>query len=126
MGGKVSISLCKAGNETIQQSKLMLRRQKQTDGQYYYSISYSSINAKKILRAINKINNLDEFYRYCQERVLKFRGRDLAGLYATLQELAYRFNHRNDKLFDLLVNRLVASGIATGTGGALIPTSAQA
>src|ERR1035437_5901301 len=126
MGGKVSVSLCNDGNESVHQSKLMLRRQKQTDGQYYYSILYSSISTKKILRAINKINDLDEFYRYCQERVLKFRGRDIAGLYATLQELAYRFNHRHDKLFDLLVSSLVASGIAAGTGGALIPISAQA
>src|ERR1035437_6116511 len=126
MNEKVNVSLCKAGDETTQQSKIMLRRQKQTDGQYYYSISYNSINTKKILRAINKINYMDEFYRYCQERVLKFRGRDIEGVYGTLQELAFRFNHRNDKMFDILVNRLVASGIAAGTGSALIPTSAQA
>src|ERR1035437_735356 len=126
MGGKVSVNLCNVSDETTKQSKLTLRRQKQTDGQYYYSILYSSISTKKILRAINKINDLDEFYRYCQERVLKFRGRDIAGLNATLQELAYRVNHRHDKLFDLLVNSLVASEIAAGTGGALIPISAQA
>ena len=118
--GGIRFGLNKVSNESLHQAKLFLKRQKLAHGQYFYSITYNNINLKKILREINKIDYLDEFYRYCQERVLKFRGRNSAGLFGILQELAFRFNHRDEQVFDIFVNRLAAPVKAASTRGALI------
>lgn len=118
-GNKVVVSISNKGLVIPQVSNIRLKRQKQPDGKYFYNIEYKSISSKKILKAIDKIDGIDVFYRYCQERVLKFRGRDISGLYFTLKELAFRYNHRSESIFDLLINGLVVAKKTIGTGGAL-------
>jgi hypothetical protein len=71
-----------------------------------YRINYKNLSVNKILRQIDRIDNLDNFYRFCQEKILNFRGRDLNKLAETLRELVYCYNHRNKDMFPILLNRI--------------------
>jgi hypothetical protein len=74
---------------------------------YFYRISYKNLSAEKMLNQIDKIDSLDILYRFCQEKLLNLRGRDLNKLAETLQELIYRYNNRDIDLFELLMNKLI-------------------
>jgi hypothetical protein len=81
---------------------ILATRSKEKDTSYFYRISYKNLSAKKILKQIDRIDN---FYRFCQEKILNFRGRDINKLAETLQELVYRYNHRNEDMFSILMNK---------------------
>ncbi|MHB1688085.1 MAG: hypothetical protein ACYCVH_12025 [Ignavibacteriaceae bacterium] len=104
--GQINISI--GGNTEGESSAadLTATRSKDSNTSYFYRLSYNNLSAKKILNHIDKIDNLDNFYRFCQERVLNFRGRDMNSLADTLQELAYRYNHRNEDIFNILINQI--------------------
>ena len=87
-------------------ASLTIKRSKNIDNAYRYVISYKNLRVKNILRTIEKIDELDDFYRFCQERLITFRSRDESQLIWKLLELEFRYNHRHDDIFDLLINKL--------------------
>lgn len=50
------------------------------------------------------INGLEGFWSYAKERLAKFHGVSKEYFPLYLNEMAFRYNHRKDNLFDLLVN----------------------
>ena len=87
-------------------SRLFLSRSKDRDNAYRYLVSYKNLKVKKLLNKINRIDVLDDFYHYCRERLLTFRNRDENQLIWKLYELAFRYNHRHEDIFDLLLTKL--------------------
>ena len=87
-------------------ANLTIKRSKNFDNAYRYLISYKNLRVKNVLRTIEKIDKLDDFYRFCQERLITFRSRDERQLLWKLLELEFRYNHRHDDIFDLLINKL--------------------
>lgn len=74
---------------------------------FMYNLRYKNQTVKSMMRHINRINGLDNFYRYCRERLLSFRGRDLKSLVAVMKELAFRYNHRNEDILDILLTNII-------------------
>ncbi|MGD1089304.1 MAG: IS1595 family transposase [Verrucomicrobiota bacterium] len=50
------------------------------------------------------INGIENFWGLAKMRLAKFRGLNRATLYLHLQECEFRFNHRRDNLYQLLLN----------------------
>ncbi|MHB1688389.1 MAG: hypothetical protein ACYCVH_13585, partial [Ignavibacteriaceae bacterium] len=104
--GQINIAI---GDNTEGESSaadLTATRSKDSNGIYFFNFAYKDKQAKNFLQLIDRIDNLDNFYRFCQERMLSFRGRDLNSLAETLQELAYRYNNRENNLFEILINKI--------------------
>ena len=76
------------------------------DRAFNFNFEYQNLKRKSVLRRIDNIDSMDRFYLYCQENLYKFRGRDVNVLLETLKELAFRYNHRNEDLFEILLGRL--------------------
>ncbi len=104
--GLISIRLGERGGMRDVQSLITAERSKDNHNSYFYKLKYENLNANKVLNHIHKIDSLDLFYRYCQERLLNFRGRNISSLASTLHELAYRYNHRDQDLFEIIINKL--------------------
>lgn len=81
-------------------------RSKDKDGRYCYNFEYRNKRFKQIINEIDKIDGLDDFYRFAKEHILKFRGRDMNSLIVLLNELTFRYNNRNENIFNLLLKKL--------------------
>ncbi len=104
--GNINISI---GNNTVEEisaAELTATRTKDESGVYYFNFSYKTKYKKNFLRQIERIDNLDNFYRYCQLQLLSFRGRDINALAYTLHELVYRYNHRKNNLLEILISKI--------------------
>ena len=73
--GKIHVAL-DDNDSTEDSSRLIISRSKNQDRAYQYLISYENLRIKRLLRAIDRIDELDDFYRFCQERLLSFRSKD--------------------------------------------------
>jgi hypothetical protein len=93
-------------SQTDNSSNIKFIRCKNENGAYYYKLDYKNANQKSLLKIIERIDGLDIFYRYCQERLLNFRGRNTKAMIGLFQELAFRYNHRNEDFFKILINKL--------------------
>lgn len=107
LDGIIQISMV-INNEIDNGAELRIVRSKDIDGAYLYKFDYKNFNVKNLLSEINKIDGIDNFYRYCQEQILTFRGRNINSMIDILQELAFRYNHRYENLFDLLIKKLAS------------------
>jgi transposase len=90
----------------IAKAELIAIRSKDSAGTYFFNFNYKTKFKKNLLHKIHQRDGPDDFYRYCQERLLNFRGRDVNSIVNVLQELAYRYNHRDTNLFEILINNL--------------------
>ncbi|MCY4127637.1 MAG: IS1595 family transposase [Gammaproteobacteria bacterium] len=59
--------------------------------------------AKKEKRVKNHINGIENFWGIAKVRLYKFRGMDKRTFYLHLKECEFRFNHRQDNLYLLLL-----------------------
>lgn len=65
---------------------------------------HEKIDHSKTLVEYNKhINGIEGFWSYAKERFMKFHGIGKHNYYWYLKEMEFRFNHRNDDVFKLLV-----------------------
>lgn len=85
---------------------LKAKRSKDIDGEYCYNFEYKNLRLKTFINEIGKIDRIDDFYRYCKERILLFRGRDKSYLSTLIQELVFRYNHRNEDMIKILICKL--------------------
>lgn len=85
---------------------LIATRSVDGDREYCYNFEYKNLRIKSLLNEIGKIDKLDDFYRFCKERIFYFRGRDKSYLLALIQELVFRYNHRNEDLIKILIDKL--------------------
>ena len=59
--------------------------------------------AKKEKKIKNHINGIENFWGIAKVRLYKFRGMDKKTFYLHLKECEFRFNHRQDNLYLLLL-----------------------
>lgn len=52
------------------------------------------------------INGIESFWAYAKTRLMKFRGMNPATFYLHLKETEFRFNHRNENIYKLLLKKL--------------------
>ena len=52
------------------------------------------------------INGIESFWAYAKTRLMKFRGMNPATFYLHLKETEFRFNHRNENIYKLLMKKL--------------------
>ena len=107
VNGQININEGKNIESENSIAELTATRTKDNQGIYLFNFSYKSRLNKNFLRRIERIDKLDNFYRYCQQYLLSFRGRDMNSLAAALQELAFRYNHRKEDMFTLLVTKII-------------------
>ena len=103
---QVVIELADAAIKNDDTSEFIAIRSRDANSSYSFNFNYKTKRSKNFLRNIEKIDRLDNFFRFCQERLLTYRGRDMNSLYYTLQELAFRYNHRREDFFNILINKL--------------------
>jgi len=49
------------------------------------------------------INGIESFWAYAKTRLMKFRGMNPATFYLHLKETEFRFNHRNENIYKLML-----------------------
>ena len=107
----ISIGLDDPYTQTSMNSRLILQRSKDDDNCYYYLVRYKNLRVKPLLKSINNIDELDNFFRFIQERLLTFRGRDSKSLVWKIQELVFRYNQRSKNFYDLLITKIKSNTI---------------
>lgn len=60
-------------------------------------------HSKEFVKGRNHINGLEGFWSYAKERLLKYHGVSKDNFYLYLKELEFRYNHRKENVFELLL-----------------------
>lgn len=89
-------------------------------GSVYYTDTFRSYNSlilygrhekidhSKILVEYNKhINGIEGFWSYAKERFMKYHGINRNNYYWYLKEMEFRFNYRNEDIYELLFNIII-------------------
>lgn len=63
-------------------------------------------SANEFANEISNINGIESFWSFAKRRLLKFNGVKKETFYLHLKECEFRFNHRNDNLYKLLLTLL--------------------
>ena len=69
------------------------------DGFEHYRINHSA----EFARGKNHINGIESFWSFCKRRLTKFNGLRAQDYYLHIKECEFRFNHRNEDIYDILV-----------------------
>jgi transposase-like protein len=73
----------------------------------YYDVTYSRIkNEMKVGKVEGYIGELDNFWRFAAERLIGYKGTEQKYFILFLKKLEFRYNHRNDILFNEIVAKL--------------------
>jgi transposase-like protein len=62
----------------------------------------------------NHVNGIESFWSYAKRRLAQFNGIPAHTFYLHLKETEFRFNHRRDKLYHVLLEKLRADPLAGG------------
>lgn len=77
------------------------------DGLVSYGFRHERINkSMSFLNGKVYINGIDGFWSYAKERLMKYHGVSVERFPYYLKELEFRYNHRKQNLFDLLLDAL--------------------
>ena len=68
-------------------------------GYKHYRINHSV----EFARGKNHINGIESFWGYCKMRLSKFYGLKKEGFLLHLKECEFRFNHRKQNLYEILL-----------------------
>lgn len=63
-------------------------------------------HGKRFVREKVYINGLEGFWSYAKERLIKFHGVSKEKFPLYLKEMEFRYNHRNDAIFNLLGKKI--------------------
>ena len=69
------------------------------DGYEHHRINHSILFAN----GKNHINGIESFWSYCKRRLTRFNGIRAQDYYLHIKECEFRFNHRNDNVYDILL-----------------------
>jgi transposase len=80
-------------------------------GRYEALIDFNSVKLYRIINGVPRpislkgpVDDIELFWSMLKARLVKFRGLNGNTLYLHVKETEFRFNHRNDDIFDLLVS----------------------
>jgi transposase-like protein len=98
-----------ASNNIIEKDLFTAIRSRVPNREVTYTFLYSKIKSRTIKRCLNKLPvNQSLFWRFANSRLQKFRGTTVNNLYLFLKELEFRYNNRNEVLFDQLINGIAS------------------
>lgn len=106
INGSIFVEAGHNSEESSRGALITATRTKVNESSYLYKFRYKNLTPKRIVNEIDRIDSLDIFYRFYQERLLKYRGRNINSLAEFLYELAYRYNHRHEDLFQIIIAQL--------------------
>jgi len=104
--GQILFEVRNAEINTVTNATLVAKRSINSRREFIYDITYKSQKVKSVMKRIERIDSLDNFYRFCKERLLTFRGRETNYLVAVLEELAFRYNHRREDILNILIYKI--------------------
>lgn len=93
-------------NETVKRGSIVYTdRFKSYDALMFCGYRHLQLDhQKRFARGKVYINGLEGFWSFAKERLIKFHGVSKQRFPLYLKEMEFRYNHRHDNLFDLLVN----------------------
>jgi transposase len=72
-----------------------------------YNLSYNRLrNFIQVGRGVGYFSNMDRFWRYAKESLIKFRGTDYKNFLLYLKEVEFRFNNSDKELFDIICEKI--------------------
>ena len=72
-----------------------------------FSFHHSNVSARKIKSRLKNFPiSQNHFWRYANLKLQSFRGTKLKHLYLYLKEIEFRYNNKNEKLFEKLVTKI--------------------
>lgn len=101
------ISLELASQDTIGSELLKIKRTRVPNREASYLFNISNMDAKTIDRKINSFPiQINYFWRFARLRLNNYRGTKLNYLLLYLKEIEFRYNHRNNNLFQEIIKNL--------------------
>lgn len=76
------------------------------EGYKHYRVHHSQ---NEFARGRRHINGIESFWSYAKTRLARLRGIRSHAFFSHLKETEWRFNHRRDNLYQLLLKNLVSS-----------------
>lgn len=83
------------------------KRRRVQNSAVYYEVTIEKLKTDIMEgRSNDYISPLERFWRFAAEKLFKYRGTEQAYFILYLKELEFRFNHRNEDLFDAFIAKL--------------------
>lgn len=103
--GRVDVSI--KSDETTGESEFTLTRTRVPKSNATYLFNYSRIKYLLHNDELEKFPTAaDHFFRFARERLLKYRGTKQAYLYLYLKEIEFRYNKREENIFEKIVEKI--------------------
>lgn len=103
----VDIRFAKSNTTSTNQNLFSLRRSRVPNRGTSFHFNHGSINARTVR---NKLSDMpisqNHFWRYANVKLQSFRGTKTEHLYQYLKEIEFRYNNRNNNLFEILVSKI--------------------
>jgi transposase len=102
---RVNISI--KNDESDNESEFTLTRTRVPNSNATYLFNYQRIKHLLHNDKLEKFPTLaDQFFRFTREKLLKFRGTKHAYLYLYLKEIEFRYNNKEENIFDKIVEKI--------------------
>jgi hypothetical protein len=104
--GKIKISLVE-NKEENPDALFRIKRTRIPNSYVSYDLTYNrKINIIKLGKGIGYFSELDRFWRFAKEFLIKFRGTTYKGLYALLKEIEFRYNQKDGDIFIEIMRKM--------------------
>jgi transposase len=104
--GKIKISLVENMEEN-HDSLFQIKRTRIPNSYASYDLTYNrKINIIKLGKGMGYFSELDRFWRFAKEFLIKFRGTTYKGLYALLKEIEFRYNQKDSDIFLQIMRKM--------------------
>jgi len=111
---KFSISITDKGveisllnKEIVAQDLFKLKRTRNPSKEAAYSFHYSRLKPKEIEKRLHNFPiEQNHFWRYAKKWLMYYRGTKLNYLYLYLKEIEFRYNSRNENLFEIIIAKI--------------------
>jgi len=102
---RIEFQLHEEGNEA--NSKFEYNRTRIPNSSASYDLSYNRLrNFIRVGKGVGYFSNLDRFWRFAKESLLKFRGTEDKSFLLYLKEIEFRYNNSGSDLFDLIIAKI--------------------
>lgn len=105
LNGKVFIT--SADTDSNHTNLFTVKRTRVPNKEVTYHFNYGNVQSRSIKSRLHNFPiSQNHFWRYANEKLLKFRGTKLDSLYKFLKEIEFRYNNGNN-LFEKLIEKIV-------------------
>ncbi len=111
---KFSISITDKGidvgivnNGKALQDLFKLKRTRNPSKEVSYSFHYSRLKPEEIEKRLHNFPvEQNHFWRYAKKRLMYYRGTKLNYLYLYLKEIVFRYNNKDENIFDVIIAKI--------------------